>query len=110
MSWFRHCVCAWVALLALAIQLGLSFGHVHALNGERPAAVQTAATDSTSSPAPQNGADHDDDYCAICAVLALLSGAQTASAPDVPLPIFVTSAELLTNPETIVSDTPRAAF
>src|SRR6202012_1728492 len=103
-------VCSWIALLAFAIQLGLSFGHVHPLNGRHPAAVQTAATDSTSSPAPQHGPTHDDDYCAISTVLALLSGAQTASAPDVPLPIFVPSAELLTNPETIVSDTPRAAF
>src|SRR5262249_50373279 len=110
MSLFRQRFCVWVALLALAIQLGLSFGHVHGLNGEHPAAVWTAAIDGNSSSAPQNDADHDDDYCAICAVLAMLSGAQTASAPVIAVPVLSAPIAKLSSATPIRSEPVRIAF
>jgi Protein of unknown function (DUF2946) len=114
MSWFRlqRRSWAWTALFALALQLCLSFGHVHGLAGGHINSVQLSAVQG-GGPAPipsNNSGDHDDDYCAICAVLAMLSGAQTASAPAVALPTFVTSAERLTVPDTLVSEPQRAAF
>ena len=35
------------------------------------------------------------DYCATCAILAMLAGAQTASAPAVVLPATLASAEIV---------------
>jgi hypothetical protein len=95
MNWFRlrqRC-CGFVALLALAIQLTLSFGHVHGLPTGGPSAVATIAG-AADTPQPAGGDQHDDDYCAICAVLAMLSGAQTATAPALPVLVAIASDEI----------------
>jgi len=95
MNWFRlrqRC-CGFVALLALAIQLTLSFGHVHGLPTGGPSAAATIAG-SADTPQPAGGDQHDDDYCAICAVLAMLSGAQTSSAPALPVFVAIASDEI----------------
>lgn len=77
---------AWVPLLALTLQLGLTFGHVHGLRAVQPALAATADAGNTA-PSHTNDGDQDDtDCCAICAILALLTGAQTASAPVVTPP------------------------
>ena len=81
MRWFRSSRrrLGWLALLALVLQLGLSFGHVHGTRGSHPAAAQTATADAGN--ASSTGDSSDADYCATCAILALLTGAQTASCP-----------------------------
>lgn len=94
-----------MALLALVLQLGLSFGHVHGLHADR-AAAWTVAGQPNAGPANSD----DGDYCATCAILAMLSGAQTASAPAVVLPVTVPSASRLAPPETILFETRRTAF
>jgi hypothetical protein len=108
MLWFRRrCrYAAGMALFALALQLALSFGHIHALPTPQPTASVTAQVHDGPSP-PGN---HDDDYCSICAVLALLTNAQTASAPVVVLPVVLAVAERPTLPETIPSGSQRVAF
>ena len=109
MLWFRRrCrYAAGVALLALALQFGLSFGHTHALHILQPAASLTAPADDGSSP-PSN---HDDDnYCSICAVLVLLTNAQTASAPAIVPPVVLAAAEQPSLPETILSGSQCVAF
>jgi hypothetical protein len=112
MSWFRlrqRC-CGWVALLALALQLALSFGHVHRLPTADFTIVASAATPNGAPPQPAGGEHHDDDYCAICTVLALLSGAQTASAPVLPIFTAPPSTEITIASEAFRSDRSRAAF
>jgi hypothetical protein len=101
---------AWLALLALTLQLGLAFGHVHGLHAVQP--VLTATTDAGhTAPSHTNGGDQDDtDYCATCAILALLTGAQTATAPMVVLPISSTSAEIAFAPEAARLVSQRAPF
>jgi Protein of unknown function (DUF2946) len=109
MRWIRsRCrYAAGVALFALALQFALSFGHTHALPTPQPTASLTAQADDGSSP-PGN---HDDDnYCSICAVLALLTNTQTASAPVVAPPVVLAAAERPSLPETILSGSQRAAF
>lgn len=96
MSWFRvrqRC-CGWLALLALTIQLVLSFGHVHGLPTGGPSTVAAITASADTPPQPAGGDQHDDDYCAICAVLAMLSGAQTSSAPVLPVFVALASDEL----------------
>jgi len=81
------------ALFALALQIVLSFGHIHPEDIYGPnyaAAVASAA--KAASPAQPPGTDrqphqkssHNDDYCAICATINLLS---TSFVPEVPQPL-----------------------
>jgi hypothetical protein len=93
-----------VALLALTLQLGLAFGHVHV-------ALTSATTlSATASPQSNTGDADDADYCATCAILALLTGAQTATAPDIVRSVSLVSTEITIQPETITFLSPKAAF
>jgi hypothetical protein len=84
---------ALLALAALALQIVLSFGHVH-LDGVRPANAHSTvavahkpavAQASRQGPAQNPGAD--DDYCAICASIYLASTSLIADAPPLPVPL-----------------------
>jgi len=89
MHWIRknNRLGAWAAVFALAIQLVLSFGHVHLDNFQGTSSV----TASASQPQP-NTPDDDDrgtghDFCAICAALNLTSSSvlPTAALPETPV-------------------------
>jgi hypothetical protein len=84
MRWFRSHRQAWVqaALVALLLQFGLSFGHVHALHADE-AAISAPAGEPHQ---PGQPASHDDEHCPIYQMLALLGGVQTAHAPAVAPP------------------------
>jgi hypothetical protein len=110
MHWFRHRSGSWLALIALAIQLYVSFGHVHGIGTNEPAAAQSRTVLNHQSPAPDQGGDHDDDYCAICAVMALLSTSQTASAPTVALLIAPASFVRWHVAAIEWSESPRTSF
>ena len=79
MSWFRsnRGAVAWLAFFALACQLLLSFGHIHAgkFSGGSAAwaAVGTGGSpiDVPSSPPQKNPSGLGGDFCAICANIAL---------------------------------------
>jgi hypothetical protein len=100
MRWFRtrRQFCGWVALLALALQLALSFGHVHGLDTESRSAVASIAANSGAPQQPAGGQQSDDDYCAICAVMTMLSGAQCATAPVTTTPAACVAAAPLAEP------------
>jgi hypothetical protein len=78
---------AWLALAALALQLAVSFGHVH-LDGAPPAAIVDAAAGAPGSAPPpdQQPGDHAHDYCAICAAIHLAASAFVPPAPQVGAP------------------------
>ena len=101
MKWFRSNIKygSRLALLALALQFGLSFGHFHA--GAAPAtalALQAVAAQSDitaatpgavdpSAPASHNDSDrHPSEDCATCAVIALASTVLSATPPVMLLP------------------------
>ena len=81
MAWVRaqRRVSGWLALFALALQLVLSFGHVHAGDFAVPGAAQAQAV-APAGDAPPDGDEHGD--CAICATLHLNS----VLLPDAPQP------------------------
>jgi hypothetical protein len=95
MRWFRanRKLGGQLALLALAVQLILSFGHIHADDNCAPAlaAASSAGTIALPKadqpwPLPSNRpANHTDDYCAICATIYLLSASSVAEAPQLSL-------------------------
>jgi hypothetical protein len=80
------------ALAALLLQIAVSFGHVH-LDGVVRAAPHstvagapgiTLAQNSPQLPAQSPGGD--DDYCAICASIFLVSTSFVSEPPKLPVP------------------------
>jgi hypothetical protein len=68
---------SWAALFALAIQLVLSFGHIHLadIQGSSRTVALQPQTNGADSTGP-GGGDHGTpghDFCAICAALSLTS-------------------------------------
>lgn len=76
-----------LALFALAIQLGLSFGHVHA-GSFGPVSAKTALT-NPSSPGTDNEQDNGNDVCAICVTIAMANTLVDSTQPVLPLPVEV---------------------
>jgi hypothetical protein len=107
-----------LALVALALQLALSFGHVHPDRAASASAAIVTATlldkaiaQSSQQSLAQNPAPSplsDDDYCAICASIYLASTSVVALPPQLPVPIgFVRIA--LSYGEVFGVATPRRA-
>jgi hypothetical protein len=96
MNWFRWNAgaCTRVALFALAFQMAVSFGHMHADDlGLAPSSAADQSR-STSAQTPAAPAKQDDsstlgDYCPICASMALLATGIPVLPPflTVPVPI-----------------------
>jgi hypothetical protein len=84
---------SWLALFALALQLALTFGHVH-LDRLAPGSADkfTVATTHASSakqvtPADPGGRDHRaDDRCPICTLIHLAGALVLTEPPSLPLP------------------------
>jgi len=95
MDWFRSRskLGAYLALFALALQLALTFGHVH-LDRAAPIsadrfAVATADASNAAQVKPTDPTDrHDraDDHCAICTLIHLAGTVVLAAPPSLPLP------------------------
>lgn len=102
-----------LALIALALQIALSFGHVHLRgpNGSSHAAI--AEQVRLAHAPPQVPAQHrgdDDDYCAICASIFLASSAFAPAPPQLLVPLnFEPVEHSFDNVETF-SESLRLAF
>ena len=130
MKWFRKHLKhgSRLALFALAIQFGLSFGHFHAVAAQAAPAIATglaqadldyanslanqetsreaARTQQPSSP----DTDHTADPCAICAVIALANNVLFATPPLLQLPQAVELLYLTTDAEFAHLSSLRSAF
>lgn len=86
----------YLALVGLALQLILSFGHLH-LNGIRGEATPIVAAGATPPASPTSPAQHPandaDDYCAICATIHLAATSFLPQAPQLPLPFVSQTIE-----------------
>jgi hypothetical protein len=90
MRWFRtnRIFGGRLALLALAVQFVLSFGHVHVHSiGHSAPVVFAGVHGSAGAPTPTQNKPDSDDYCAICATISLLSGSVAATPPQLALPV-----------------------
>ena len=85
-----------LALAAMALQLVLSFGHVH-LEGIPSIGGAGASLASERAASPVAPAQHptnaSDDYCAICAIIHLASTPFVPKAPPLPVPFAVQAIE-----------------
>ena len=127
MKWFRSNIKhgSRLALLALAVQFALSFGHFHA--AQAAPAIQSGlsgvydadglpATNAVDQSARQQPApDHDSgqqpaDNCAICAVMALANNVLFATPPLLLLPQAVEFLYQTTDAEFVHLNSARVAF
>ena len=82
-----------IALVALALQLVLSFGHVHLDDflGRAPVVLAVSqagsATDNGSATPNRDHHGKSDDICAICATLNLVSSSALPTLPSLILPL-----------------------
>jgi hypothetical protein len=101
MRWFRshRRRGAWLALFALALQLALTFAHVH------PLVVATAAAlaQSQDGPAQPEPGGPASDPCAVCTLIQMAGTLVPASSPALALPVAVDGQYLA-----ISIDRPRA--
>jgi hypothetical protein len=102
MRWFRtrsrgvSCL----ALLALALQLALAFGHIHVkelLGKTHSSASVDASTLASLSDEQRTSAqdadgshhEHEDEYCAVYAINGLIGSAQHAEPPALLMPLRI---------------------
>jgi hypothetical protein len=87
MGWVRAKI-EWgarLALIALAVQFALSFGHVHGLVPPAEAIAQIGSAIGPGTPDHDHHRDAAADLCAICAVMAMASTVVDAAPPALPL-------------------------
>jgi hypothetical protein len=128
MNWFRKHVKAGsrLALLALAIQFALSFGHFHGEIARAAPTVQAGPTDAVvvisaalaaqeaQPEAAQQPSGHDTDQhpsdCAICAVLSVAKNFLSAAPPRLALPETIELLQLTIGAEFAHLGAPHPAF
>jgi hypothetical protein len=125
MKWFRSNIKhgARLALLALALQFGLSFGHFH-VGAAQAAAIQpidaqsdiSSATPDAVDPSAALPASHDDsdhhpsESCALCAIIALASTVLSVTPPVILLPQAEAFLYLVTDAAFVDPNPARVAF
>ena len=109
MNWFRSNIRhgSRLALLALAIQFALSFGHFHAIAAQAAPAIQQA---SPQAPSNQDSDQQPAEACAICAIMALASSVLFTVPPILLLPQAVEFLYLTTDAEFVHLDHTSVAF
>ena len=117
MRWFRDTIRqgSWLALIALAINLGLSFGHFHAIDGKASGRGIAAVAASIASPddgqRQGNPVDSHADYlCPICMVATAMASALASAPPALSLEFAHAAIERTIQPELAFAEPPRAAF
>lgn len=125
MKWFRSNIRhgARLALLALAVQFALSFGHSHGFAQAAAAAYSAmpqaggddAATIDGQAARQQSPANQDRDHpgdgnCAICAIITMAGNVLFATPPPLLLPQAVKIVRPLTDAEFIHLKSAEAAF
>jgi hypothetical protein len=94
MRWFRSHICfgTRLALLALALQTMLTFGHVHGLTPSPDKIAFSALTGlpaatTHAAPDPNHNSNGSSDFdCPICALIQLASTSTPSAAPTLTLP------------------------
>jgi hypothetical protein len=96
---------AWLALLALLVQMAVSFGHVHADDLVRVLAERGTGTPPLTS-APRNdpgSPSTDHDFCTICACIALAGSLVLPQPPAIVVAIVLQRSVLADRVRLLVS-------
>ena len=116
MRWFRKHIGhgSWLALVALAINFSLAFGHVHALDGASSEhrllrLVAAAALDGGQSP-NHPAAPHSDYLCPICMAATAIGHALASSPPALPVEFAQVEIDRAVDVDVAIPKPPRAGF
>jgi hypothetical protein len=97
-----------LALFALAVQLALSFAHVHVAG---PGRVQAASMPNGSGGTPIPKSDGPvDPGCAICGLIQLAATATPSAAPVLPLLVAVRHTDLVPLDQSVLAASPQLLF
>jgi hypothetical protein len=111
--WLHRRHGALLALAALALQILLSFGHVHlhgVAQGEPPAITRSIALADKNSQTPAPIPADTDNYCAVCASIFLASSAFAPAPPQLLVPANFQRVEHCFNAARPLTEPPRLAF
>jgi hypothetical protein len=104
---------SWLALAAMALQLVLSFGHIHLeqlASGSAIASVVASKASTSQQDPAQHPANEADDFCAICATIHLASLTFLPDAPLLPVPFASRTIEHFGHFTFVFISPQRAAF
>jgi hypothetical protein len=117
MRWFRDTLRqgTWLALIALAMNLGLSFGHFHAIDSKafgRGIAAVAASVASPDDGQKQGNRDdsHADYLCPICMATTAMASALASTPPALPLVFANVTIDRTIISFLVLAEPPRAAF
>ena len=100
---------SWLALIALALNLAMSFAHLHVVGGQERDALVAAVSSSDRGQTGHEGGGLA-DLCPICLATMAIANAVASTPPVLPHPV----AQVLTDRtiETVFAffESPRAAF
>ncbi len=102
-----------LALIALALQIAVAFGHVHLpASAQNPHAIsaQRVALAETKSTAPAQIPADNDDYCPICASIFLAASAFAPPPPQLLVPANFQRVEHSLKSARTLADSLRLAF
>lgn len=117
MRWFRDNSGrgSWLALIALVINLSLSFGHIHSFDGRAVSAgplaklVSAATHDERGKPA-HPGDDRVDTLCPICMASSSIAAALLSIPPALAVDFVVSATGPPTTPSVFRLARSRVAF
>jgi hypothetical protein len=112
MFWFRHHIRqgSLLALIALALNLALSFGHSHAIGGGQRNGLVAAVAPSDSGRTGHHDDGLADDRCPICMAASATANALASAPPALAHPSAYTLADSTAQPVVAFFESPRAAF
>jgi hypothetical protein len=117
MRWFRDNIRqgSWAALIALAINLALSFGHVHAIDDKGLGHGSGALVAAFASPDDdhrhgQGGDNHADDLCPICVASTAIASALAPTPPVVRVEFVIGTIAHAIEATCATVEPQRAAF
>jgi hypothetical protein len=99
-----------LALIALALNLALSFGHIHAIGGGQRNLLVTAVASSDGGKTGHHDDGLADDRCPICMAASAIGNALAATAPALPHPVAYVAVDRMVEPTLAFVEQPKAAF
>jgi hypothetical protein len=101
---------SWLALIALALNLAVSFAHIHAIGGQERHGLVVAVSSSDGG-----WSGHDDgglahNLCPICIATMAVANAVPSTPPVLPHPVAHALIDRTTGPVFAFFESSRAAF
>ena len=101
---------SWLALIALALNLALSFGHIHAIGCGQRNGLVAAVAPSDGGQTGRHGDGLADDRCPICMASSAIANGLASVPPALAHPIAYILVDRPALPAIAFLETPRAAF